>query len=80
MSISYNRIVSSDSSTYVALDRASAIAQARAQSGVLATNVGREFAGWPVLLPYVNDNSPAANLIDGRDSCAKIVNDEFTCR
>ncbi|MCR8842644.1 hypothetical protein NQ117_03030 [Paenibacillus sp. SC116] len=71
----YNRTVSSDSSTYVALDRASAIAQARAQSGVLATNVGREFAGWPILLPYVNDNSPAAPVFN---QAPQFVWDSFT--
>ncbi|RAP74334.1 hypothetical protein [Paenibacillus montanisoli] len=51
------RIISSNSTTFVATDRATAIANARANSGTLATDVGRVAAQWPRLLPYANDNS-----------------------
>jgi hypothetical protein len=44
--------------TFVADDRASAIASARSRTGTQATAVGRLSSGYPQLLPYKNDNSP----------------------
>jgi hypothetical protein len=42
--------------TFVALDRATAIAEAREDDGLLATNISRVTV-WPELQPYTNDNS-----------------------
>ncbi|SYX83435.1 hypothetical protein [Paenibacillus alvei] len=51
------RMSSSNVNTFVGLNRASAIAQARVHSGVKATDVGRVTPLWPRLLKYENDDA-----------------------
>lgn len=50
------RLESGANATFVALDRATAISQALAGVGTIATVVSRN-PQWPQLMPYTNDNS-----------------------
>ncbi|MCR8644287.1 hypothetical protein NV379_16665 [Paenibacillus sp. N1-5-1-14] len=56
ISIIRDRIVSSPSTTVVAIDRSTAISGLLNMTGTPATDVGRSFFAWPGLDSYSNDN------------------------